>query len=87
MSNPGNKRRHRALAGSSPSSDESLASVFTTDSNGLFGVLRTKGSVVNNAGNMMQGTFPTVGVSLPFLMKLGMCCSNGKVSNPLARKD
>ena len=86
MSNPGNKRRHRALAGSSPSSDESLASSFSLDHRGV-SVQRTKGSVVNNAGNMMYGTFPTVGVALPFLMKLGMCCRNGKVPPPLAPKD
>ena len=87
MSNPGNKRRHRALAGSSPSSDESLASgSFSLDHRGV-SVQRTKGSVVNNAGNMMYGTFPTVGVALPFLLKLGMCCRDGKVPAPLAPKD
>ena len=94
MSNPGNKRRHRALAGASPSSDGSVVPATVSGSanpfasNGRGGdVKRTKGSVVNNGGNMMQGTFPTVGVSVPFLLKLGMCCSNGKTSSPLAPKD
>ena len=92
MSNPGNKRRHRALAGAAPStnlqdSDNGIAQNDISDRNGLFTVQRTKGSVINHGGNMMQGTFPTVGVSVPFLMKLGMCCSNGKVSTSAARKD
>ena len=94
MSNPGNKRRHRALAGASPSSDRSVvpatvsgaANPFSLDHRGV-SVQRTKGSVVNNGGNMMQGTFPTVGVAIPFLMKLGMCCRDGNVPTPLAPKD
>ena len=76
MGRPGNKRLQRALYGASPSSDGSLV----TDADligggrGRANVQRTKGSVINNGGNMMMGTYPTVGVALPFLLKLSACC-------------
>jgi hypothetical protein len=78
MSNPGNKRRHRALAGAAPSSDGSIAwktgstaadkaiQALQSDHNGV-SVQRTKGSVINNGGNMMMGTYPKIGMSLGFL--------------------
>ena len=79
MSNPGNKRLQRAKHGAAPSSDGTLATTHIGAGRGRGDVQRTKGSVVNNAGNMMQGLFPTVGKSLPFLLKLEYCCRPGRV--------
>ena len=76
MGRPGNKRLQRALYGAAPSSDGTR--VTDTDiiggGRGRSNVQRIKGSVINNGGNMVMGTYPTVGVSLPFLLKLSGCC-------------
>ena len=78
MSNPGNKRLQRAKYGSSPSATEGETVTTTYRSNGReYTVTRQTGSVLNNGGNMEMGTFPTVGVPLPFLLKLSACCKPG----------
>lgn len=74
MGRPGNKRLQRAMYGASPSSDGSLSSNMIGGGRGRANVQRTVGSVINNGGNMMMGTYPTVGVGLPFLLKLSGCC-------------
>ena len=92
MSNPGNKRLQRAMYGASPSSDGSLVTNAATigGGRGRGNVQRTKGSVINNGGNMVMGTYSTVGVSLPFLLKLSACCKPGATAvstNNVPRKD
>ena len=77
MGRPGNKRLQRAMYGASPSSDGSLSSNMIGGGRGRANVQRTVGSVINNGGNMMMGTYPTVGVGLPFLLKLSGCCKPG----------
>ncbi len=77
MGRPGNKRLQRAMYGASPSSDGLLAANNIGGGQGKADVQRTKGSVINNGGNMMMGTFPTVGVRLPFLNMLSGCCKPG----------
>ena len=78
MGRPGNKRLQRALYGASPSATEGKAVQFTYFSNGReYTKSRLAGSVINNGGNMMMGTYPTVGVGLPFLLKLSGCCKPG----------
>ena len=74
MGRPGNKRLQRAMYGASPSSDGSLSTNMIGGGRGRANVQRTVGSVINNGGNMMMGTYPTVGVGLPFLLKLSGCC-------------
>lgn len=74
MGRPGNKRLQRAMYGASPSSDASLSTNMIGGGRGRANVQRTVGSVINNGGNMMMGTYPTVGVGLPFLLKLSGCC-------------
>lgn len=78
MGRPGNKRLQRALYGASPSAEEGSVVTFTYFSNGReYTKTRLAGSVTNNGGNMMMGTYPTVGVGLPFLLKLSACCKPG----------
>ena len=62
------------MYGASPSSDGSLSTNMIGGGRGKANVQRTVGSVINNGGNMMMGTYPTVGVGLPFLLKLSGCC-------------
>lgn len=79
MGRPGNKRLQRALYGASPSSDGTLVknADLIGGGRGRANVERITGSVINNGGNMIMGTYPTVGVSLPFLLKLSACCKPG----------
>tara|TARA_Y100000591_G_C21847476_1_gene709521 strand:+ start:2781 stop:3536 length:756 start_codon:yes stop_codon:yes gene_type:complete len=78
MGRPGNKRLQRALYGASPSAEKGSSVTFTYFSNGRkYTKSRLAGSVVNNGGNMIMGTYPTVGVGLPFLLKLSGCCKPG----------
>ena len=83
MGRPGNKRLQRAMYGASPSSDGSLVTNPATigGGRGRADVQRTKGSVINNGGNMMMGTYSTTGVSLPFLLKLSACCKPGATAS------
>ena len=78
MSNPGNKRLQRARHGAAPSSSLVKKTVTTTVNGRTFTVTRQEGSVLNNAGNMKFGLFPTIGKSMPFLLKLVDCCDKGK---------
>ena len=89
MSNPGNKRLQRARYGASPSSDGALSTTNIGGGQGKANVQRTKGSVINNGGNMMMGTFPTIGVRLPFLNMLSGCCKPGAAvsTNNVPQKD
>ena len=89
MGRPGNKRLQRAMYGASPSSDRSLSTNMIGGGRGRANVQRTVGSVINNGGNMMMGTYPTVGVGLPFLLKLSGCCKPGAEvqDNNIAMKD
>ena len=78
MGRPGNKRLQRALYGASPSATEGSVVTTTYRSNGrTYTATRLQGSVMNNGGNMMMGTYPTVGVGMPFLLKLSGCCKPG----------
>ena len=90
MSNPGNKRLQRAKYGASPSATEGRSIAFTYFSNGReYTKSRLAGSVINNGGNMIMGTYPTVGVGLPFLLNLSACCKPGAAvsTNNVPRKD
>ena len=90
MSNPGNKRLQRAKYGASPSTREGDTVTTTYRSNGrTYTVNRQTGSVLNNGGNMEMGTYPTVGVGMPFLLKLSGCCKPGSAvsNNNVANED
>ena len=83
MSNPGNKRRQRAMYGSSPSAVEGETVTTTFRSNGRdYTVSRQTGSVINNGGNMQSGLYPRIGMSLGFLRRTratedcGACVAN-----------
>tara|TARA_B100001063_G_scaffold230355_1_gene243409 strand:- start:9075 stop:9857 length:783 start_codon:yes stop_codon:yes gene_type:complete len=86
MSNPGNKRRQRAMHGSSPSAVEGETVTTTFRSNGRdYTVSRQTGSVINNGGNMKSGLYPRIGMSLGFLRRTratedcGACVANEDV--------
>lgn len=71
MGRPGNKRLQRAMYGASPSSDGSLVTNAATigGGRGRAVVQRTKGSVINNGGNMISGLYPRIGMGLGFLRR------------------
>ena len=76
--NPGNKRLQNALYGAAPSSDGGVQTV----PNGRGGTVTvTNGSVMNFGGVDKFGLYPTVGVSIGFLLKLSACCPPGSTAN------
>ena len=79
MSNPGNKRKQRAMHGAAPSSSLQGETITTVVNGRTITVTRQNGSVINNGGNMKFGLFPAVGKSMPFLLKLNECCRDGRV--------
>ena len=72
--NPGNKRLQNALYGR----NAGVANGVTSLPDGKGGTVTvTNGSVINYGGNMKFGLYPTVGVSLAFLLQLQNCCPPG----------
>ncbi len=79
MSASQSKRAIRARSGLSAPG----AIGITQQPNGKGGfVAVTNGSVINNGGNAKFGLYPTVGVSLGFLLKLEACCNNPNATYP-----
>tara|TARA_B110001454_G_C12709056_1_gene429889 strand:- start:117 stop:437 length:321 start_codon:yes stop_codon:yes gene_type:complete len=68
----GGQRKQNALYGWAPSEGASGTESRPNGKGGYKTV--TKGSVIDNGGNMKHGLFPTVGVSVAFLNLITQCC-------------
>ena len=76
MTNPGNKRKQRAMHGiGGRGADGKLTQ---QPAHGDRTVAVSNGSVINNGGNAKFGLYPTVGVSVGFLNLLSNCCANNQ---------
>tara|TARA_B000000475_G_C16005041_1_gene450527 strand:+ start:364 stop:642 length:279 start_codon:yes stop_codon:yes gene_type:complete len=72
MTNPGNKRKQRAMHGAGGRGND--GGLTQQPAHGDRTVAVTNGSVINNGGNAKFGLYPTVGVSVGFLNLLASCC-------------
>ena len=72
MTNPGNKRKQRAMHGIGGRGADGKQS--HQPAHGDRTVVVSNGSVINNGGNAKFGLYPTVGVSIGFLNMLASCC-------------